>query len=226
MIAIISDIHGNYIALQEVLKAIDGLKIKEIYCLGDVAGYYSQVNECCEALRQRDVTCIMGNHDWYMVGKSFCARSKSVNDCIRYQRTIITPENFDWLAGFPVFLRIDDLCMVHGGWTDPIDEYVKPEKAYFEKVAGKFFLSGHTHAQTLRKFDDMIYCNPGSVGQPRDKDNRAAFATFDGQNFQLHRVGYDFHKVGVLMEKAGFNSYYYECLRTGARRLLTSQKTR
>ena len=78
MIALISDIHGNYIALQEVLKKIDSMGIQEVYCLGDVVGYYSQVNECCDELRKRSISCVMGNHDWYMASGTDCERSKSV----------------------------------------------------------------------------------------------------------------------------------------------------
>lgn len=66
MIALISDVHGNYEALKQVLSKIDEMGIQEIFCLGDVVGYYSQVNECCDALRKRQVRCVMGNHDWYM----------------------------------------------------------------------------------------------------------------------------------------------------------------
>lgn len=219
MIAIISDIHGNYTALQEVLKSIDSMGIKDIYCLGDVVGYYTQINECAEELRKRNVKCIMGNHDWYMVAKSFCPRSNSVNDCMKYQRTIITEENLQWLSTFPVFIQLGELSMVHGGWCDPIDEYLEPSEEYFEKIGGKYFTSGHVHLQIVQNYGDKVYCNPGSVGQPRDGDNRAAFATFDGKDFQLHRVEYDIDKVGELMEKAGFSGYYYGCLKTGSRNL-------
>ena len=107
--------------------------------------------------------------------------------------------------------------MVHGGWTDPIDEYLVPSKEYFEKVGGKFFCSGHTHVQKIENYGDKQYCNPGSVGQPRDGDNRAAFATWDGNEFKLHRVEYDFEEVGKLMENAGFSGYYYERLAIGAK---------
>lgn len=114
MIGIISDIHGNYVALQKVLEELDDMDIKEIYCLGDVVGYYSQVNEVCDELRARNVQCVMGNHDWYMVAKSFCPRSKSVNDCLRYQRKIITEDNLRWLSTFPFYRDFDNLRMVHG----------------------------------------------------------------------------------------------------------------
>lgn len=219
MIAIISDIHGNYTALRAVLESIDKMSIKDIYCLGDVVGYYTQINECCEELQKRNVKCIMGNHDWYMVAKSFCPRSNSVNDCMKYQREIITKENFDWLSTFPVYRRLGELSMVHGGWCDPIDEYLEPSEEYFNKVGGKYFISGHVHRQVIKNFGDKIYCNPGSVGQPRDGDNRAAFATFDGRDIQLHRVEYDIDRVGKLMERAGFSGYYYGCLKTGSRNL-------
>ena len=86
MIAILSDIHGNYEALKAVLGVLDSFKIKQLYCLGDIVGYYSQVNECCNELRNRNVKCVMGNHDWYMVSGTKCLRSRSVNDCLEFQR--------------------------------------------------------------------------------------------------------------------------------------------
>lgn len=219
-IAIISDIHGNYEALKTVLAKIDFMGISEIYCLGDVVGYYSQVNECCDELRKREIPCLMGNHDWYMASGGFCPRSKSVNDCLVYQRKVITQENINWVRSFQIQKFVDDIHMVHGGWADPIDEYLtEPNSEYFSKINGKYFVSGHTHKQTLLKFDDnKIYCNPGSVGMPRDNDPRAAFATYNGE-FELHRVEYNMQVVFDLMEKAGFNDYYYGCLKTGASRL-------
>ena len=219
MIALISDIHGNYTALKEVLRKIDSMSIDKIVCLGDVVGYYAQINECCNELRRRNIETVMGNHDWYMVARSFCPRSNSVNDCLKYQKNIITEENYAWLSSLPVFMNVGELSMVHGGWGDPIDEYVKPSEEYFSKVEGKFFASGHTHRQIVEQVGGKTYCNPGSVGQPRDNDPRAAFATFDGNNFQLYRVEYDIGEVGELMEKAGFSGYYYDCLKSGAARL-------
>ncbi len=219
MIAIISDIHGNYEALKAVLKEIDFEKITNIFCLGDVVGYYSQVNECCDALRQRNVICAMGNHDWYMVSGSNCPRSQSVNDCLEYQRKILTETNRAWIKTFTPIVFYNNISMVHGGWMNPIDEYLEPNQEYFDKIEGEFFVSGHTHVQRIEKYRNKIYCNPGSVGQPRDGDNRAAFALFDGKEFELKRVAYDYEKVGKLMYKAGFNEYYYGCLRDASRNL-------
>ena len=217
--AFISDIHGNYEALKAVLSEVDRFGISRVYCAGDIVGYYSQVNECCKELRSRGIPSVMGNHDWYMAGGGFCSRSRSVNDCLAYQRRVIENENLEWLKSLPVQIRIDKIQMVHGGWADPIDEYLKPTREYFERVAGDVFISGHTHVQTLKRFGKQIYCNPGSVGQPRDGDPRAAFAVYDGKDFELHRVEYDMQKVFDLMEAAGFGDYYYGGLKTGAKNL-------
>jgi putative phosphoesterase len=217
--AFISDIHGNYQALKAVLSKLDKLGISRVYCAGDIVGYYSQINECCKELRVREIPTVMGNHDWYMAGGGFCSRSKSVNDCLVYQRGVIEKDNLDWLKSLPLQIQIDKINMVHGGWTDPLDEYLKPTQEYFEKVVGDVFVSGHTHVQTIRKFGNKTYCNPGSVGQPRDGDPRAAFAIHDGSEFELHRVEYDMQKVFDLMEAAGFNDYYYGGLKTGSKNL-------
>lgn len=217
-IAFISDIHGNYEALKAVLAELDKMKISEIYCLGDVVGYYCQVNECCNELISRKIPCLMGNHDWYMVGGGFCLRSKSVNDCLVYQRKVITANNLNWLKTFPVYRQINNIHMLHGGWSDPIDEYVQPCQEYFSRINGEIFVSGHTHIQILQQYSGKTYCNPGSVGQPRDNNPKAAFAVYDGM-FSLHRVDYDLNKLFDLMKKAGFTDYYYGCLETGARNL-------
>ena len=217
-IGLISDIHGNYEALKAVLAELDQMNVSEIYCIGDVVGYYSQVNECCDELRLRQIPCVMGNHDWYLASGGFCPRSKSVNDCLAYQRQVIKEENIAWLRNFPVQRWVNGLHMLHGGWSDPIDEYLTPTQEYFSGIPGNVFVSGHTHIQMLNQYNEKIYCNPGSVGQPRDNNPRAAFAVYDG-DFSMHRIEYDMQKVFDLMDKAGFNDYYYGCLKTGAKNL-------
>lgn len=218
-IGIISDIHGNYEALKAVLAELDRMEVTEIYCLGDVVGYYSQVNECCDELRKRNIPCVMGNHDWYVASGGFCPRSKSVNDCLVYIRNIISKENIEWLRTFPIQRFVENIHLLHGGWSDPIDEYLTPSEEYFARIEGDIFFSGHTHFQSLHHFGNKTYCNPGSVGQPRDNDPRAAFAVIEKNNISLHRVEYDMEKVFELMERAGFNDYYYGCLKTGAKNL-------
>jgi putative phosphoesterase len=219
-IGVISDIHGNYEALKSVLLELDKVGVSEIYSLGDVVGYYSQVNECCEELIKRQIPNLMGNHDWYLSSGGYCLRSKSVNDCLEYQRKIITEENLRWLRQSQLQRFVGDIHMVHGGWADPIDEYIwEPSEDYFSKIDGKLFMSGHTHIQVLEKFGEKTYCNPGSVGQPRDNNPKAAFAVVENNSISLHRVSYDIEKVFKLMNMAGFNDYYYGSLKTGAKKL-------
>jgi putative phosphoesterase len=214
--AFISDIHGNYEALKAVLEEIDQLGIEHMVCAGDIVGYYSQVNECCDELRLRKILSVMGNHDWYMAGGGWCIRSKSVNDCLVYQRRVISARNLAWLKALPLQLQVGEVRMVHGGWSEPIDEYLEPTEEYFDRLEGRYFLTGHTHQQVVKHYGAKIYCNPGSVGQPRDGDPRAAFAVFDGKDFELHRVKYDMQKVFDRMDAAGFNDYYYGGLKSGA----------
>jgi putative phosphoesterase len=199
-IAFISDVHGNFEALRAVFAELDRLAVRRIVCLGDVVGYYPQVNEVCDALRARDVFSLMGNHDWYMVG-GYCSRSRSAQ------------------AACPVHARIDDVHVVHGGWNDPIDEYMAPSSEYFAPLPGRRFASGHTHVPTVKTYGDKAYCNPGSVGMPRDGDPRASFALYNGGSFEIHRVEYDPRPVFRLMEAAGFDDYFYGGLVTGAPRL-------
>lgn len=222
MIAIISDIHGNYEALRQVFKKLDAAGISDVYCLGDIVGYYCQINECCDELRKRKVKCILGNHDWYMISGVKCNRSQSVNDCIMYQRKMISKDNLYWLSLLPILRNESGISMVHGGWNNPIDEYLNInslDEKYFSEIEGNIFVSGHSHVQHIMTFNGKMHCNPGSVGQPRDGDNRAAFALFDGKEFKLQRVEYDIEHVCECMSKAGFNSYYFACLRDASSRL-------
>jgi predicted phosphodiesterase len=217
MLAIISDIHGNHAALIAVLNELERMGIKKIICLGDVGGYYSQINECCETLQTRNIFSLMGNHDWYLATGEQCPRSNSANRCLDYQRKIISRTNLDWLTTLKPQAQIDGLNIVHGGWNDPLDEYVKPSTDYFAYIQGHFFASGHTHVPCIWSNGIKSYCNPGSVGQPRDGDARASFAIWNYMDFSLHRVQYDFKSLQKDMQHAGFEEYFYENLANGTR---------
>ena len=218
MIAIISDIHGNYEALKAVLNHIDKINIKEIYCLGDIVGYYPQVNECCDELRSRNIKCILGNHDWYMISDTKCLRSQSANDCIDIQKKIITNKNLSWLRSLPIYMKTERLSLVHAGWNNPIDEYLfEINSGYFDNIAGYYFCSGHTHIPKISHFGKKIYCNPGSVGQPRDFDPRASYAIFDGEKFEINRVVYDIDAICEVSKNYGYDEYYYKRLIKGLR---------
>jgi len=218
MIAIIADIHGNYPALKAVMSDIEKYDVERIYSLGDVAGYYSMINECIHMLIECNVTNILGNHDDYLIRGGHCPRSESANKCIAFQKKVIEKEPLSWLRKSPEKIDFAGVSMVHGGWNDYLDEYmycVKEE--YFADKIGKFFFSGHTHVQTLKSFDSKTYCNPGSVGQPRDGDPRAGYALFDGKAIILKRIEYNIQEIADNMAEQGFGEYFFRDLFTGSR---------
>jgi len=217
MIAIISDIHGNWAALRRVLEEIDHLGIEKIINLGDTAGYYPLVNECCEALRERGVLSLLGNHDFYLVRGLPCHRSRSAKACLEHQRRATSASNLAWLAGLPTNLVVDGINCVHGGWSDYLEEYFRPRIGYFDFCDHTVFASGHTHVPIIWVDGPKMYCNPGSVGQPRDGDARASFAVYDGLNFEIRRVTYDPSDTQRAMRDAGFPAGYYQNLEIGSR---------
>ncbi len=221
MIGIFSDVHGNYYALERVIDELKRRNCRRLYCLGDVGGYYSMINECIELLRRENVICLKGNHDSYLLGESVCPRSRSANDCIAYQRRVITRENLKWLECLSPSVSTDSFQAVHGGWNDPLDEYIENfnfEAAALRGEGCKLYFSGHTHVQKLESHSGIVYCNPGSVGQPRDYDWRAAYALLDEEGqVTLHRVEYAVDQTARAMDKAGFDSYYYRNLYRGCK---------
>ena len=218
MIALISDIHGNFPALQAVLREIDRLRCETIISLGDVAGYYCMLNECIRELKARKIVNLLGNHDDYLISGKGCPRSRSASRCLAFQDNSLTAEHRQWLSGSPLSLVHGEATMVHGGWVDPLDEYLyelRPD--YFAARPGRYFFSGHTHVQAFHVIGGKFYCNPGSVGQPRDGDPRAAFALWEGTEVSLRRVEYDIDWMSREMREAGFEPRYYENLLRGTR---------
>lgn len=216
MIGIISDIHGNLPALKSVLKELEKLNVCEIICLGDVAGYYTQVNECIDVVRQSCSLCLLGNHDWYLAFDKDCPRSQSANTCLKYQRSIVSENNREWLQQLCPKKKYLDLNIAHAGWNDPLDEYLtRPNEHYFGKLPGKYFSSGHTHIPMIWKSKTKIYCNPGSVGQPRDGNRKASFAIWKNNTFEIHRVEYDYIETQAQMKSKKFDKYFYQNLEFG-----------
>lgn len=208
MIALIADIHANLAALQAVLRRLDNLGVREIICLGDIAGYGPQINECCELLQQRSVVGVKGNHDHYLLTGTSSGRSVTADMCIRYQASTITDQNLHWLGSFPLTLTSRGINIVHGGWADPLDQYLYSVNAkMFEEVPGKRFASGHTHIPLLWEGEDKMYCNPGSVGQPRDGDPRASFALLETGRFRIEKVAYDVRATQTALAESGLPDY-------------------
>ncbi|MBR3355052.1 MAG: metallophosphoesterase family protein [Oscillospiraceae bacterium] len=217
MIGFISDIHGNFSALCSVLEELDHLNCSTIYSLGDVAGYYPSINECCSELRHRNIINLMGNHDQYIINGTSCGRSRSVDMAIAYQANVIEKENIDWLKGSPQCIHTEHFFACHGGPEDFIDQYLLSPPFPLDEKTG-LFLSGHTHKAVIWEKESSVYCNPGAVGQPRDGDPRASFAILnDFGHIEIHRVKYDIDATAKLSKEAGFFPAFYECLYEGVK---------
>lgn len=216
-LALLSDIHGNLPALEAVLNKVDAAGISDIICLGDTAGYYSNINACIDLLKERNIPSLMGNHDYYIASGTPCDRSNSANHCLDYQRGVLRPDNLSWLQNLPRTRLHRGVKFVHAGWQDHLEEYIVPSDEYFHDLNGLNFASGHTHVQYIWAGHDKTYCNPGSVGQPRDGNPRAAFAIWDGTTFTLQRTTYDISRTEQDMRAAGFSEHFYANLRQGSR---------
>jgi predicted phosphodiesterase len=216
MLAILSDIHANLPALEAVIADAEARGCSRFISLGDVVGYGAQPGECIDLLQSLKVTNILGNHDSYITLAENCSRSRVVTQIIDYQRTILSPQQVAWLCGSISHLREDGNLFLHGGPDDPRDQYLYKVSEETVPRDVRWLFSGHTHVQIRADFNGRGYCNPGSVGQPRDGDCRAAYATLDGETLQLHRVTYDIDRAVAAMKAAGFEPFCYENLYQGA----------
>ena len=186
MLAIISDVHGNLPALKSVLKKIKKLGCKKIISLGDITGYYSESNKCINLLKSLNANQLMGNHDMYLVDQSIPPKSKLIRFLLEHQIKSVSKDNIKFLKSLKSYFTEDNMSFVHGGWRDNLNEYLYEIEE--KNLVGdyKFFFSGRTHVQKIIKFKKKTYCNPGSVGQPRDGNPKAAFATIENNIIYLH----------------------------------------
>lgn len=217
MIAIISDVHGNLPALRAVIDAALKLGCTRFISLGDVVGYGAQPAQCIDMLRAHGVPNIMGNHDHYLASGEGCPRSQLVSRTIEFARGVVNEDQIDWLKESAPSHRETDTLYLHGGPDDARDQYLYSVSKDTIPAGIKVMFSGHTHVQKFAKFsNDRVFCNPGSVGQPRDGDSRAAFAVVTDKEIALQRVSYDIEETIREMQRAGFPPHFYENLRIGA----------
>jgi predicted phosphodiesterase len=216
MIAVLSDIHANLPALQAVIQDAIAHGCTRFISLGDVVSYGAQPGECIDLLRSHGVTNILGNHDGYIVHGIGCPRSKAVSVTLEHHRKVVTAAQLDWLRQSLPLLQEETTLYLHGGPDDPQDQYLYRVTREVFPTGIRTLLSGHTHVQTLASFGDLTYCNPGSVGQPRDGDPRAAYALIVAGKILLRRVPYDIDAAVAAMKRVGYEAYYYENLYMGA----------
>jgi putative phosphoesterase len=204
-VGVISDIHANRVALEAVLA--DMPEVDRLVCAGDVVGYNPHPAACVAAVRERDVPTVMGNHDRMVVtGRNFRGNHMA-RAGVEYAREHLEEEAIEWLSGLPDERTLFDarVKVVHGHPDDP-DRYTYPEEFSPRMLDGEdVLIMGHTHVQHVERYGEGIVMNPGSVGQPRDGDPRAAYAVVDPDALDVeeHRVAYDVESVQADVEAAG-----------------------
>jgi predicted phosphodiesterase len=219
--ALISDIHSNYEALTAVIADIQKHDVDQVICLGDIVGYGPNPCECVDLAMECDVV-ILGNHDQGALfdPEGFNSGAERAIFWTRAQlENAVGPQaeaRWEFLGERPRMYKDGDFLFVHGSARNPLNEYVFPEDIYnprkMERIfqlVDKYCFQGHTHVpgiftENLNFFSpaDVNYryeldgtktlVNIGSVGQPRDGDNRACYVLLDGTTVIYRRIDYDF----------------------------------
>ncbi len=228
-VLVISDIHANFIALDAALK--DAGTVDETWCLGDLVGYGPDPNEVVEKVRDiPSLTCLLGNHDVAVIGKipmeSFNGDARRA---LEYHEKMLTKENMDFLLSLPSNLKVrEDASLVHGSPRDSIWEYILNSlsaRLNFAHFTTPWCMVGHSHLQCMFRLNEendrvtleslkvnepmtlkrKLIMNPGSVGQPRDRDPRAAYAIYDteAKTWEPRRVKYDIPAVQKRIREVG-----------------------
>jgi putative phosphoesterase len=213
LVGVVSDLHANLPALEAVLDDLP--EVDAVCCAGDVVGYNPWPAECVDAMRERDVPTVVGNHDRMVVtGGNFYGNGMA-SAGVTYARNRLDDVQLAWLSGLPTECLLFDgrVKVVHGHPGDP-DRYTYPHSFGPELLDdAPVLVMGHTHVQAHETYDEGIVMNPGSVGQPRDGDPRAAYSLLDLDRMTVdeRRVAYDVERVREGIREAGLPE------RTGAR---------
>jgi diadenosine tetraphosphatase ApaH/serine/threonine PP2A family protein phosphatase len=226
-VAVISDVHANRHALDAVLAAVDSAGVDAIWCLGDTVGYGPQPNECCELVRSRADVCLVGNHDLVALGElSVGDFNDEAAAAAVWTNEHLADENASFLRGLEPSARVDGAELYHASARDPVWEYVLTEeaaRATLELTEAPLVFVGHSHvalaltAEAERvaggvaaggsevQLEGRWLLNPGSVGQPRDGDARAAWLLVDLERrfATFERVPYPIAETQAEMRAAG-----------------------
>lgn len=251
-IALFSDIHANLPALQACLDSIDQAKPDVVYCLGDLVGYNIWPNEVINLIRQRGIPAIAGNYD-FGVGRMSddcgCAyKTDAERDMgkisISYTNHLVRSDERQYLRTLPAHIRVEyqlnndrlNLLLVHGS-PRKINEYLfedRDEKSLLrimEQANADIMCFGHTHKPYHRVLTDgtLHYrhaINIGSVGKPKDGDNRGCYvlltindhtsiADKDSLKVEFIRFSYDVEKAAKAIEDSPLPNEYAAMLRNG-----------
>ncbi len=243
-VAAITDIHSNLPALEAVLGAIEEAAVEEIWCLGDVVGYGADPDACTDLVRERCDLCLVGNHDLAVLGElDIASFSEAAATAVAWTREKIDSRSLDFLRGLASSAERQGIGLFHASPRDPVWEYVlsiEQADACMEVQAERIGLIGHSHvslfftgsgkgngevrgAQTgdgtsLDLADGSWLINPGSVGQPRDGDPRAAWLELDTEEAtaRFHRIPYPVESAAGQIAAAGLPQRLADRLFTGS----------
>ena len=210
------------------MSAVDALEPDELWCLGDIVGYGPRPNECCRAVRERASVCLVGNHDLGVLGTIDLAEfSGEAATAAYWTRSILDDDARSFLTGLRPSAEAQGLELYHASPLDPVWEYVLTEEAAhaaLDATKAPAVLVGHSHVALAltpengeiagglapdgasAEFGERRFLlNPGSVGQPRDGDPRAAFLLLDldARRAEFHRVGYPIEQTQREIADAG-----------------------
>jgi predicted phosphodiesterase len=228
-VLVISDIHANYTALEAVLK--DAGQVDETWCLGDLVGYGPDPNAVVEEVRDiPNLTCILGNHDMAAIGKMpLEAFNGDARRSLIYHEKVLFASNMDFMRSLSANVKVcGQATLAHGSPRDPLWEYILnalSARLNFDHFNTPWCFVGHSHIQCIfalnekndrvtfdkTKADETVtlrpklILNPGSVGQPRDRDPRAAYAIYDteARTWTPHRAAYNIPEVQERIRAAG-----------------------
>ena len=183
-ILLTSDIHGNHEALKTLLTASPPFDV--LVCLGDITGYYPQVNEVAALLRSHPLIALRGNHDEMTLHGDIAGLAEPVRFGIETARAELLPEHREWLAELPARREVElggrRFLFVHGSPWDPLNEYIHADSPKLPEIAALPFdvvAWGHTHREVFsQQSDGRWLINPGSVGQSRSSRGHACAALF------------------------------------------------
>jgi len=240
---VLSDIHSNLVALEQVLR--DCGTVDAVWCLGDVVGYGPRPNEVVARLQAVGAVAVAGNHDWAAIGRIDTDDfNPDAAAAAQWTARMLLHEASAYLAGLPQ-VRVHDqqrATLVHGSPRDPLWEYLLDAHraaANLAHFATQLCLFGHTHIPSrfvdrgdgrlraeyaepddvldLQQLQGKLLLNPGSVGQPRDGDPRAAYLLLDlGQGTATwRRVEYDVWETQQQMIEAKLPRWLVERLALG-----------
>lgn len=228
---ILSDIHANIEALNAVLTAYEKEGIDRFLCAGDVVGYGANPNECVDIIRDLTDSVVVGNHDAAVAGMmDYSYYYDAARKVLDAHKNALTPENMTWLRNLPYTKRFNeyDIMLCHGSPVDveEFDYIFLPEQAYallpyYDSLSHVTFI-GHSHLCRVFELgrtnvneiatksfslapDKKYVISVGSVGQPRDYDNRASYTIFDheAQTFHFKRVEYDIETAATKIFRLG-----------------------